>query len=426
MKENRFYITVITFICGVLLSLSACAADAPSDVVVNLQIDSPIMKVNGVQTEIDAGRDTKPVIVQDRTVVPIRAIIESFGGTVGWDESTQAVLLSMNDDNIKLAVNSNIAYLNGTSYTLDVAPIIINERTMLPIRFIAESFNLGVAWDADTQTVSVIRNLFDDDEYRYLQSVLSEYSGSPYMTINNNVPLFKDYEIIHGSFEYYSTLDELGRCDVAMASVAEDLMPTSERESISQVIPTGWKNNRYDDIPGGYLYNRCHLIGYQLTGENANRRNLITGTRYMNVEGMLPFENMVSDYAEQTGNNVMYRVTPVFSGSNLVADGVLMEAYSVEDNGAGISFCVYCYNTQPNVTINYATGDNYRSGGAETSTADNGSSSVGAQTEAHGIYRTPNGKRYHFDADCGGKNSYPTTLSDALSAGLTPCRKCAQ
>ena len=233
------------------------------------------------------------------------------------------------------------------------------------------------------------------------------------MVVNNNVPYFKSYEIISGSFEYYSELDNLGRCDVCMASVSDELMPTDERESISSVTPTGWINATYDFISGKYLYNRCHLIGYQLTGENANARNLITGTRYLNVDGMLPFENKIDDYIELTGNHVMYRVTPVFKGNNLVADGVLLEAYSVEDSGKGISFCVYCYNVQPNVTIDYATG----------------ASSKVAQTvpvvTTKNVYRTPSGSKYHFDSECGGKNSYVVTIEAAEKAGLTPCKKCA-
>ena len=159
------------------------------------------------------------------------------------------------------------------------------------------------------------------------------------------------------SFEEYSDLDNLGRCGVAMASVGQDIMPTEERGSIGQIKPAGWHTVKYDCVDGKYLYNRCHLLGYQLTGENANERNLITGTRYLNVDGMLPFENMVADYVMETGNHVMYRVTPIYTGNNLVADGVLMEGYSVEDQGEGITFCVYVYNVQPGVRIDYATGD---------------------------------------------------------------------
>lgn len=328
-----------------------------SDVVVKLSISNPIMEINGKNEEIDQGRGTAPVIINNRTLVPIRAIIEAFGGNVSWDEVTRCVSLSMNDDEIRLYIDKTSAYLNGSAHTLDTAPVIINGRTMLPIRFIAEGFNIGVAWEGDVQRVSLIRNTFEDYEYKRLMSDLSGYSGSPYETVNNNVPYFRDYEIIKGSFEYYSELDELGRCDVCMASVAEDIMPTEKRGDISKVKPTGWINKKYDNVPGGYIYNRCHLIGYQLTGENANKRNLITGTRYMNNDGMLPFENMIDDYIDKTGNHVMYRVTPVFSGDNLVAGGVLMEAYSVEDKGRGISFCIYCYNIQPGIFIDYATGN---------------------------------------------------------------------
>lgn len=394
-------------------------AENNADVVVSLQINNPIMKVNGVETEIDFGGGAMPIVAEGRTLVPIRAIIEAFGGDVSWDSAEQTVKLTMENDVITLVIDSTTAYLNNTAYTLDVAPAIINERTMLPIRFIAEGFNLGVAWENDTKTVSVIRNSFDEEEYNYLMSVVPSYSGSPYVEINNDIPLFKDYEIIGGSFEYYSRLDELGRCDVCMASVGEDIMPTGERESISSVIPSGWRNASYDTVSGKYLYNRCHLIGYQLTGENANERNLITGTRYLNVDGMLPFENMIDDYVETTGNNVMYRATPVFKGDNLVADGVLLEAYSVEDKGQGISFCVYCYNVQPTIIIDYATGES-RLENADTAKPKDNSAVV------TGVYRTPTGKRYHFKATCGGKNSYSITMEEALNAGLTPCAKCAK
>ncbi|MBQ4528003.1 MAG: DNA/RNA non-specific endonuclease [Clostridia bacterium] len=308
---------------------------------------------------------------------------------------------------------------------------------MLPVRFIAESFNLAVAWESDTQTITIIRNSFDSREYDYLMSVVPAYSGSPYAIINNGIPLFKDYEIIDASFEYYSCLDELGRCDVAMASVSKETMPTDERGDISSITPTGWKNTKYDIVSGGYLYNRCHLIGYQLTGENDNAKNLITGTGYMNISGMLPLENRIDYYIEYTGNHVMYRVTPVFIGNNLLADGVLMEAYSVEDDGLGISFCVYCYNVQPFICIDYTTGDN---------SLDTSSPYIqGLLTQQPVIkedvmpelppfpdnvitqrfFRTPTGKRYHLDPDCGGKNSYETTYEEAISSGLTPCQKCA-
>lgn len=162
---------------------------------------------------------------------------------------------------------------------------------------------------------------------------IPEYSGNAYCIINDNKPFFEEDEITDESFEYYSELDELSRCRECIASIGRDLMPTEERGKIGSVKPTGWNYEKYDFVDGKYLYNRCHLIGYQLTGENANERNLITGTRYFNTKGMLPFENMVADYIKETNNHVMYRVTPIFESDNLVASGVLMEAYSVEDGG---------------------------------------------------------------------------------------------
>jgi DNA-entry nuclease len=189
---------------------------------------------------------------------------------------------------------------------------------------------------------------------------IPEYSGSAYITIDNNVPSFDESDMIRTSFEKYSNLDTLGRCGIAFANIGQDLMPIEKRGNISQVKPSGWHSIQYDNVDGKSLYNRCHLIGYQLTAENANQQNLITGTRYLNVEGMLPFENMVTDYIKETDNHVLYRVTPLFKGTNLVADGVLMEGYSVEDDGEGICFKVYVYNVQPGITIDYATGESRR------------------------------------------------------------------
>ncbi len=184
-----------------------------------------------------------------------------------------------------------------------------------------------------------------------------EYSGVPYAVINNNVPYFNDSQKSSKyTFEHYGELDALGRCTEAVACLGIDTIPKDFRGDISSVKPTGWQSRKYDFIEGEYLYNRCHLIGFQLSGENANEKNLITGTRYMNIEGMLPFENMVADYIKETGMRVMYRVTPVFSGDNLIADGVYMEAYSVEDGGEGICFCVFIYNVQPRVKIDYKSG----------------------------------------------------------------------
>lgn len=187
------------------------------------------------------------------------------------------------------------------------------------------------------------------------------YEGEDFTIINANEPDFSDAEIGTSAFEEYSPLDELGRCQVAYACVGRELMPTEKRGSIGMIKPSGWKTVRYDDlVEGRYLYNRSHLIGYQLTGENANERNLITGTRYFNVDGMLPFENMVAEYVKQTGNHVLYRVTPVYIEDNLVASGVQMEAFSVEDDGAGVTFNVFVHNIQPGVVIDYKTGESRR------------------------------------------------------------------
>lgn len=201
------------------------------------------------------------------------------------------------------------------------------------------------------------------------------YSGQPYVAVNNNIPFFTEAETEQipanawlgdepepggvQSFEVYSDLDHLGRCGAAFSSVGLDIMPTEKRGDIYEVHPSGWVQNTYDFVDGEALYNRCHLLGYQLTAENANEENLITGTRYFNTEGMLPFENMVADYVHETGNHVLYRVTPVFVGNELLARGVLMEARSVEDNGEGVEYCTFCYNVQPGVVLDYVTGENW-------------------------------------------------------------------
>lgn len=186
---------------------------------------------------------------------------------------------------------------------------------------------------------------------------LPEYKGKPYVVINNNEPNFEKSELVTKSFEKYSELDSLKRCGVADSIIGKDLMPTSKRENISSVKPSGWKSIKYNGIDGKSLYNRCHLIGFQLAGENANKRNLITGTRYLNTKGMLPFENMVADYVKETNHHVRYRVTPIFVGNELVARGVQMEAISIEDNGKAVKFNVYCFNVQPNIEIDYKTGN---------------------------------------------------------------------
>lgn len=220
-----------------------------------------------------------------------------------------------------------------------------------------------------------------------------EYDGEPYAVINDNVPDYPFEDLTADSFEEYSPLDSLGRCGAAVANVGRDLMPTEKRGNISSVRPTGWQISKYDFVDGKYLYNRCHLIGFQLTGENANEGNLITGTRYMNVDGMLPFENMIDDYVDETGNHVLYRVTPVYEGDELIARGVQMEAWSVEDEGEGICFNVFAYNVQPGVEIDYETGNNRlsRKGG-----------SIGSSNEQGDIRGNSRSKVYH----CPGQRAY--------------------
>ena len=248
------------------------------------------------------------------------------------------------------------------------------------------------------------------------------YSGEPYVALNNNEPTFLEGELTTESYEFYSDLDSLGRCGTALACVGVDLMPTEDRGSIGQVKPTGWQTVKYDCVDGKYLYNRCHLIGYQLSGENANKQNLITGTRYLNVDGMLPFENMVADYVKETENHVLYRVMPVFEGDNLVASGVVMEAKSVEDNGEGVCFHVYVYNVQPGVEIDYATGLSWLEG-----TSPETSSEEQEITYVLNI----NSKKFHLPT-CSGANNMKaenreeSTLSreELIDQGYTPCGTC--
>lgn len=306
-------------------------------------------------------------------------------------------------------------------------------------------------------------DLVNNNSYVSLDAIPA-YDGKAYVAVNNNEPFFTDSDMITTAFENYSDLDSLGRCGVAYANICKDIMPTEERGKIGMIKPSGWHTVKYDVIKDRYLYNRCHLIGYQLAGENANPKNLITGTRYLNVEGMLPFENLVADYVNNTGNHVLYRVTPMFSGSNLVANGVLIEAKSVEDNGGGILFNVYCYNVQPGVGINYENGDSWLDGttpqkqsaqtdtpknegsqssagsgagesgssGSTTGSASSGSDSSATENSAADssnsetmVHITATGKKYHR-AGCRTlkKSDTEVTLEEAKSMGLSPCGIC--
>ena len=282
------------------------------------------------------------------------------------------------------------------------------------------------------------------------------YSGKSYTAVNNNEPYFTSDDLTTEAFENYSELDALGRCGAAYANVCLETMPTEKRGSISEVKPTGWHSVKYDNVDGKSLYNRCHLIGYQLTAENANQQNLITGTRYLNVDGMLPFENMVADYVKETDNHVLYRVTPIFTGDNLVADGVLMEGYSVEDEGDGICFCVYAYNVQPGITIDYATGDSWLSsekGNSDSSSGGNsavsqsaadksGTQQAAVQTESVKETSAPvstgteyilntNTKKFHYPScssvkqmKASNKKEYTGSRDDLIAQGYDPCKKC--
>lgn len=250
-----------------------------------------------------------------------------------------------------------------------------------------------------------------------------------YIKVNGNVPLFSDEEKkTAAAFESYSDLDALGRCGVAFACVGKETMPTEERGPIGSIKPSGWHSVKYDFVDGKYLYNRCHLIGYQLTAENANEKNLITGTRYLNTKGMLPFENMVADYVKETGNHVLYRVTPVFEGKNLVASGVYMEAYSVEDDGDGICFYVYVFNRQPGVKIDYLTGDSVADGTVESASGET-TSAEKEETKTY-VLNISNGKFHLPDCDSvkkmkeENKQIMKCKRSELINAGYSPCGSC--
>lgn len=256
-----------------------------------------------------------------------------------------------------------------------------------------------------------------------------EYEGEPYVILDGNEPSFTEEEMTTTAYEEYSPLDRYGRCGTAEACVGEELMPDEKRGDISSVKPTGWQSARYENVEGGSLYNRCHLIAYQLSGENANEENLITGTRYMNTEGMLPFENLVAEYVHETDHHVMYRVTPVFENDNLVASGVQMEAESVEDNGKGVKFNVYVYNIQPDIVIDYETGDNRAE---ETEKKDRTESADSDEKEAKKEYvLNTNTHKFHKPDRAGVKDmkvknrkTYKGKRSELLEEGYSPCKSC--
>jgi DNA-entry nuclease len=266
-----------------------------------------------------------------------------------------------------------------------------------------------------------------------LQLGIAGYSGSPFAHVNGGVPSFTESEITTDSYEFYSELDGFGRCGYAMACIGKDLMPSDDREEIGSVTPTGWVQKKYSAelVSGGYIYNRCHLIGFQLTGENANKKNLITGTRYMNWDGMVEFENMIADYIKETDNHVMYRVTPMFYENELVARGVHMEAYSVEDSGEGISFNVYVYNVQPGIMIDYKTGNSWLSGEQNTNVDNSDSGENGNENNSQKTYILNTSSHKIHSPDCSkavsisdsNKREYTGNISD-LGSEYTICGVC--
>ena len=268
--------------------------------------------------------------------------------------------------------------------------------------------------------------------------VLPDYAGEPWVVLGDGQPDFGDGQDLPGEGEeVYSPLDGLGRCGPAVACLGPETMPEEPRGEIGSVKPSGWHTVKYDCVDGKYLYNRCHLIGYQLSGENANEENLITGTRYLNVEGMLPFENQVADYIRDTGNHVLYRVTPMFDGTDLVAGGVRMEAWSVEDDGQGICFHVYVYNVQPGVTIDYTTGESWLAEETAPTTQETEKEPSEAETpapaeaEKETYILNTRSLRFHLP-DCSGaadigegnRQTYTGSREDLLTQGYEPCGRC--
>lgn len=292
--------------------------------------------------------EAAPRIVEGRTLVPMRAVFEALGADVFWDGISRAATGTKGSAAVTVMIDSPELIKNGERITLDVSTALIDGYTFVPLRAVAEAFGCEVSWDGAARIVSI------ETEPSQV-SKIPPYSGEPYAALNGNEPYFEPEELTEEPFEIYSELDALGRCGEAYANICRELMPAEERGSIGSVKPAGWHTVKYDFIEGKYLYNRCHLIGFQLAGENANKRNLITGTRYLNAAGMLPFENLVADYVKETDNHVLYRVTPIYDGDNLIANGVRIEARSVEDDG--IRFNVFCYNVQPGVIIDYRTGE---------------------------------------------------------------------
>lgn len=317
--------------------------------------------------------------------------------------------------------------LNGKKILALLAVVAI----IIALILLAERFGLFGEGETD-ETDSTIQTLPDNTESSPAGQTVKKFdisevpacNGAPYVVINSNEPFFTDAEITDKAFEKYSDLDALGRCGIAYANICRELMPSERRGEIYTVKPTGWQHVEYDFVDGLSLYNRCHLIAHSLAGEDANEKNLITGTRFMNTEGMNPFENMVVDYVRETDNHVLYRVTPVFEGDNLVASGVLMEALSVEDGGEGIKFCVYCYNVQPGVEIDLSNG--------KSRLAEKNGSYYFSSNDVEGTYiLNTKTKKFHLpgcenveEIGASYKKEYKGRRGDLIDDGYVPCRGC--
>ena len=355
--------------------------------------------------------------------------------------------LSLPEDDSSSKVDSIVTSIDSTSEDTDVA----SEQTESTLTDDSSNDTLS----STTSKKTGVKNSVGTGVGTAVNpTAIPAFSGTAYTVVNNNQPNFSASELTTTGYEKYSSLDNLGRCGVAIASCGKETMPgpNEKRGSISSVYPTGWIQKSYSGISGGYLWNRCHLIGWQLSAENANKQNLITGTRYMNVDGMLPFENMVADYIKETGNHVAYRITPIFEGNNLVCSGVQMEAYSIEDKGNGICLNVYCYNVQPGIAINYATGDSSGPTSQTSSKTSNTtssktssvtstkptnettsstssvqqSSSTVTQTQSNEMVWIPRtGSKFHRNASCSNmKDPTQVTRQEAESRGYEPCKKC--
>ena len=401
----------------------------------NVYAEDISVSVNGNAVNFDV----PPMIINDRTMVPMRAIFEALGAGVDWDDASKTAVSERGGVSVSVTIGESALKRNGESIALDSPAVIVDGRTLVPVRAISEAFGCGVEWDGGSRSVIITDGSYSGTYNGSGSTTIYDippYSGMPYAAVNLNVPYFTPYEVTTAAYESYSDLDYLGRCGAASACLGVETMPTEKRGAIGSVRPSGWQTIRYDFISGLYLYNRCHLIGYQLSGENANEKNLITGTRYLNVEGMLPFEDETAEYIKSTGNHVMYRVTPMYTGENLVADGVLMEGLSAEDGGSGLQFCVFCYNVQPGVSIDYATGESYATGEITAPEQEDIHAPSEPEVISEPVYTgtyiiNTNTGVFHYE-DCGSvkkmseknKQEFTGSRDELVAEGYRPCSIC--